>query len=90
MILTLTSSEVRQLGKDPSQTIRTPESWGRGGDTHLGFLEGAHLIHCLNMIRKALHPNFSSYPNQKYVMWHSHLYHCQDALLKRNDSLSKN
>ena len=63
--------------------MQPPESWNLGPDTHLAHLDGLHLIHCLNAMRKNLHQNFERYyPYGIPQAHHAHLSHCQEALAK--------
>ena len=82
-VLPISSEDVRRLGKDPSTVVQPPASWNLGPDTHLAHLDGLHLIHCLNALRKSLHQNFNRYyPNGMPAAHHPHLSHCQEALAK--------
>ena len=72
-----------RLGKSPSTVIKAPESWNLGSDAHLAHLDGLHLLHCLNAMRKSLHDNFDRYyPDGIPDAHHAHLSHCQEALAK--------
>ena len=82
-VLAISSEDVRRLGKDPSTVIQAPESWNLGSDAHLAHLDGLHLLHCLDAMRKSLHENFDRYyPNGTPAVHHTHLSHCQEALAK--------
>jgi hypothetical protein len=83
-VLAISSDDVRKLGKDPSTVAKAPESWGHGRDANLAHLDGLHLLHCLDSMRKSLHSNFDYYfPNGTNKVHHTHLSHCQEALAKR-------
>jgi hypothetical protein len=77
----ISSEEVRKLGKDPSQAVKFPEEWGHGPDAHMATLDGIHLLHCLNSMRKSLKINYDYYHKEpqgpEYV---PHLTHCLEAL----------
>jgi hypothetical protein len=82
-VLVLSAEDVTQMGKDPSNVVKAPESWGQGSDAHLAHLDGIHLLHCLNSMRQSLHSNFDRYhPNGISKVYASHLSHCQEALVK--------
>jgi hypothetical protein len=74
---------VLHLGKDPSRTVKAPETWGYGPDAHLAHIDGIHMIHCLDSMRKSLYYNFDYYhPNGISDVYASHLSHCVDALVQ--------
>ena len=82
----LTTSDVLLLGKDPSKAVRVPESWGYGPSAHIATIDGIHLVHCLNSMRKSLHINFPYYfPESKGPLgpeYVPHLTHCVEAVLQ--------
>jgi hypothetical protein len=83
-VLTVTEQQIRDLGKDPRNAVKAPESWGHGSDAYLVHLDGIHLIHCLNMLRKGIFNNYEYYhPNGTDFFWHSHMSHCVDAIRNR-------
>lgn len=77
----ISSEDVRKLGKDPEKAIRFPEEWGHGPDAHMATVDGIHLLHCLNSVRKSLWINFDYYHKEplgpEYV---PHLTHCVEAI----------
>jgi hypothetical protein len=81
-VLIVSSEEVVRMGKDPSLTVKAPESWGYGSDAHLAHLDGIHLIHCLDAMRRGLHFNFGYYNPSGNVskVYLSHMSHCIDSL----------
>ncbi|OKL57207.1 hypothetical protein UA08_07365 [Talaromyces atroroseus] len=82
-VLHVSREEIIRLGKDPSTTVKAPESWGVGSDRHLVQLDGIHLVHCLDSMRKSLYWNYEYYhPDGIAVSYHSHLSHCMNALLQ--------
>ena len=82
-VLGLKGSDVERLGKNTSTVVRAPASWGVGSDAYLGQLDGTHLLHCLNTMRKSLHHNYKYYhPNGTTAAYLTHLGHCQEALAK--------
>lgn len=76
---TVTTKDIIALGRDPEMTIRAPLDWGLGPDAHVVQLDMSHLIHCLNVVRKAMYPDY--YPMRK-VMVDSHPQHCLHILLQ--------
>jgi len=82
-VLVLKGSDVERLGKNISTVVQAPASWGVGSDAYLGQLDGIHLLHCLNSMRKSLHHNYKHYhPNGTTGAYLTHLGHCQEALAK--------
>lgn len=80
-VLVITPEEVRNLGKEPNSVAKAPESWGHGSNGHLAHLDGVHLLHCLNSMRKSLYYNFHHYhPDGITKAYFVHLSHCQEAL----------
>jgi hypothetical protein len=79
----LSSDDIRSLGKDPSKVVLLPESWGHGPDAHLATIDGIHLVHCLNSMRKSLYFNFDYYhPGPLGPEYQPHLSHCVEAVLE--------
>jgi hypothetical protein len=82
-VIPLTYGQVTGLRKDPSSVLKAPPEWHVGDDTYLGQLDGVHLLHCLNSMRKSLHHNFPHYhPNGVSAAYRAHLSHCQESLAK--------
>jgi len=82
-VLVLHASDIESLGKDASTVVQAPASWGLGSDAYLGQLDGIHLLHCLNSMRKSLYHNYQYYhPNGTSAAYLTHLGHCQEALTK--------
>lgn len=79
----ISSDDVLRLGKDPAKAVRVPDTWGYGPDAHIATLDGIHLVHCLNSIRKSLHINFEYYHKEPLRPEYSpHLTHCVEAVLQ--------
>ncbi|KAL3417459.1 hypothetical protein PVAG01_11459 [Phlyctema vagabunda] len=79
----ISSSEVQKLGKDPSKAVKVPIDWGYGDDAHIATLDGIHLVHCLNSMRKSLKLNFDYYhPKPLGPEYVPHLSHCVEAILR--------
>ncbi|PVH93679.1 hypothetical protein DM02DRAFT_504547, partial [Periconia macrospinosa] len=81
---------VKRLGKDPKHAVRVPESWGYGKDLYVAQLDGQHLIHCLNVLRKFSHWDYY-YPEtwRSNGTWRlqspidvAHRSHCLSTLLQ--------
>ncbi|KAK6351282.1 hypothetical protein TWF718_004447 [Orbilia javanica] len=82
-IFTISAQDVIKLGKDPSQTVRVPASFGFPPDTHLAQLDSVHQIHCLNALRKAVF--FEYYYGKKKTidrLYWIHLSHCAGIVLQ--------
>ncbi|KAK6536672.1 hypothetical protein TWF281_000893 [Arthrobotrys megalospora] len=80
----ISTQDVIKLGKDPSKTVRLPESLGFPPDTHLAQFDSIHQIHCLNALRKAVF--FDYYYGKKEkplnrLHW-IHLSHCAGIILQ--------
>jgi hypothetical protein len=81
ILIPISKSEVRRLGKDPYATIHTPPEWGYPPGTHVAGIDSDHLLHCLNTLRKSLHFNFAHYHKGPLKpSYHAHTSHCLDAL----------
>ncbi|KAK6520994.1 hypothetical protein TWF506_001230 [Arthrobotrys conoides] len=82
-MFTITTQDVIKMGKDPSQTVRLPESFGFPPDTHLAQFDSVHQIHCLNTLRKAVF--FEYYHGKKSTinrLYWVHLSHCAGIILQ--------
>ncbi|KAF2163178.1 hypothetical protein M409DRAFT_26621 [Zasmidium cellare ATCC 36951] len=89
--LALTSAQVTSLGKDPTQTVKLPPSWGFGADAHLGLITVLHQTHCLDKLRHAVY--YDHYfrrgkgwgrlpPDEERARYFTHLDHCLHFLLE--------
>lgn len=76
---TITSADVIAIGKDPSLTVRAPRDWGFGDDAHIVQVDFAHQIHCLNVVRKAMYPE---YYTERKLLQSVHPQHCLHILLQ--------
>ncbi|KAH8160582.1 hypothetical protein CIB48_g7683 [Xylaria polymorpha] len=88
-LISVSESEIRKLGKDPSLTIQSPESWWSEswGDGYMGQIDVFHQIHCLNMLRQGLITNYNYYWGKKYgltppIQFGMHLNHCLGTILE--------
>jgi hypothetical protein len=82
-VIPLTHEQVERLGKNPSTIVEAPADWGVGEGSYIGQIDGIHLLHCLNSMRKSLHYNFPYYyPQGHKASYRVHLSHCQEALAK--------
>lgn len=82
-VLAISGQDVKNLGKDPAKVIQAPESWGRGSDAYVAQLDGVHLLHCLDSLRKSLYYNFERYhPDGISTTYRAHLGHCQESLAR--------
>lgn len=53
-LFNVTAEDLRRSGKDPSNCV----PWEAGVDAYPASLEVFHLIHCLNMVRKDMFPQY--------------------------------
>lgn len=75
------AEQIKALDKDPSTVMKAPADWDMGNDAYLVQLDGLHLLHCLNSMRKNLHYNYPIYhPHGHSAAYLPHLSHCQEAL----------
>ncbi|RYC60887.1 hypothetical protein CHU98_g5324 [Xylaria longipes] len=88
-LISISENEIRKLGKDPSLTIQSPESWWSKswGGGYMGQIDVFHQIHCLNMLRQGLIINYNYYWGKKYgltppVQFGVHLNHCLATILE--------
>ncbi|KAI0546783.1 hypothetical protein F4679DRAFT_598439 [Xylaria curta] len=83
-MLEITRDQVLKLGKDPTSSVRTPPEWIDGEqneDRYLAIVDGMHLLHCLNSMRKSLYHNYHHYfPDGYPSSYGAHLSHCQETL----------
>ncbi|KXS94187.1 hypothetical protein AC578_3331 [Pseudocercospora eumusae] len=75
----ITEADMRLLGKDPTDYVKVPSSYGYGSKKYLARFSHTHNIHCLNRIRKFLHHDYYGFANIT-VDW-IHTRHCLHALL---------
>ncbi|KAK4447006.1 hypothetical protein QBC34DRAFT_427803 [Podospora aff. communis PSN243] len=80
-IITVSAEDVRRSGKDPSLSIKAPESWGLGSDAYIAQVEVFHQIHCLNELRNEMYPDYYhiSHPTELHL---AHRAHCIHMLLQ--------
>ncbi|KAJ4299925.1 hypothetical protein N0V90_005172 [Kalmusia sp. IMI 367209] len=54
----ISHTDILAMGKDPAYSVRFPEHWGYGTDKYMGIINGQHLLHCVNMLRKYAHYDY--------------------------------
>ncbi|KAF2465210.1 uncharacterized protein BDR25DRAFT_295678 [Lindgomyces ingoldianus] len=84
-LFTVSGDEVRRMGKDPGRTAQAPESWGLGADRHIVQLDGQHVLHCLNSLRKYAHYDYyyrPQYGDKLPALHEAHKSHCTHILLQ--------
>ncbi|KAJ3571418.1 hypothetical protein NPX13_g5386 [Xylaria arbuscula] len=88
-LISISEDEIRNLGKDPSLALHSPESWWSEswGNGYMGQIDVFHQIHCLNMLRQGLITNYNYYWGKKYgltppVQFGMHLNHCLGTILE--------
>lgn len=76
--MTISSEDIRKIGKDPSLTVHEPGNT----DAHLVLPSVNHQLHCLNGLRKNIFADYY-YPggSEEPLHW-DHLYHCLDLVLQ--------
>jgi hypothetical protein len=82
---TITASQARALGRDPSLLSGVPTSWGLGPDLYFAQVGVFHLIHCLDEIRKQMHYDYyhlSMFGKDPPVEFKNHKNHCVHVLLE--------
>ncbi|KAI0415494.1 hypothetical protein F5X98DRAFT_365166 [Xylaria grammica] len=85
-MLEITREQLLKLGKDPETSVHTPPSWiGNSSkyddDRYIAIIDGMHLLHCLNSMRKSLYHNYQHYfPDGYPSSYGAHLSHCQETL----------
>ncbi|KAI1170222.1 hypothetical protein F4777DRAFT_595353 [Nemania sp. FL0916] len=88
-MLEITRDQLLKLGKDPGSAVNTPPEWiddsGSSSqpneDRYIAIIDGMHLLHCLNSMRKSLYHNYQHYfPNGYPPSYGAHLSHCQEKL----------
>jgi hypothetical protein len=55
-LVTVSREDIVKSGKDATLAVEAPPSWGLGKDAYIAQVEVFHQIHCLNELRKELHP----------------------------------
>ncbi|KAI1345563.1 hypothetical protein F5Y01DRAFT_323067 [Xylaria sp. FL0043] len=84
-VLEITQDQLLKLGKDPASAVRSLPEWsGRSEDDnerYMAIIDGVHLMHCFNSMRKSLYFNYHHYyPEGHPPSYGAHLSHCQDML----------
>ncbi|GAB7336037.1 hypothetical protein MBLNU13_g08854t2 [Cladosporium sp. NU13] len=86
--IAITKERVLEIGKDPAEAVKIPESWGHGSDMYFGRIDVFHHIHCLDALRKEAY--FEHYYGERYPgglndtsdFHREHLSHCIYLLLQ--------
>jgi hypothetical protein len=81
-IITAPSSAIREAGKDPSQIVKAPLSWGRGEDAYPVDLDALHQVHCLNALRKDIFYDYYYGSLNRSHFYLAHRAHCIHILLQ--------
>ncbi|KAI0965754.1 hypothetical protein F4678DRAFT_451607 [Xylaria arbuscula] len=87
-MLEISREQLLRLGKSPDNTVRTPASWLDGtedsfddDERYIAIIDGVHLLHCFNAMRKSLFHNYPIYfPDGYPDSYGAHLSHCQETL----------
>jgi hypothetical protein len=85
-IYAMSASDVALAGKNPELAVDAPASWGfPPGKSKMFGIEGFHLLHCLNTVRKSLINTYDYYWGEEYgfappAVFARHLNHCVEML----------
>ncbi|KAI1365977.1 hypothetical protein F5Y08DRAFT_302722 [Xylaria arbuscula] len=87
-MLEITRAQLLRLGKDPVSSVHTRTDYSSSTsanddneDGYFAIIDGVHLLHCLNSMRKSLYHNYHHYfPNGYPRAYGAHLSHCQEML----------
>ncbi|KAI0509200.1 hypothetical protein F5B22DRAFT_649248 [Xylaria bambusicola] len=88
-MLEISRAQLLKLGKSPDNSVRTPASWldgaedsfDEGDERYIAIIDGIHLLHCFNAMRKSLFHNYPIYfPDGYPASYGAHLSHCQETL----------
>ncbi|KAL5380569.1 hypothetical protein DPSP01_007633 [Paraphaeosphaeria sporulosa] len=89
-VFAITADQIRGMGKDPTTATKLEdEIYGLGDDAYASTFDIYHQLHCLNMLRKLVYPEY--YPNARMqfphaqdpkVMFEIHMDHCIDMLMQ--------
>lgn len=88
IVVPVTASGIRQLGKDPSTAAKLEDDvWGLGDDAYAAVLDVFHQIHCLNQLRKFAyadyyHMKIANADPEALTTHEVHTNHCVDILLQ--------
>ncbi|KAK3216805.1 hypothetical protein GRF29_1g1051339 [Pseudopithomyces chartarum] len=80
----ITTSDVRQLGKDPNTAVRAPAELNLGPDAFIAGMDVFHHLHCLDKLRREIsykhyhEATEGPYPGSE--MHEAHINHCLDVL----------
>lgn len=80
-VITVSSSALLQSGKNASECVKAPVSWGEGTDAYIAQVDVFHQIHCLNELRKEIFYDhyYESPPDELH---RAHKAHCIHMLLQ--------
>ncbi|RFU34064.1 hypothetical protein B7463_g2296, partial [Scytalidium lignicola] len=77
-VTAVTKSDIVRAGKDPAYVVKHPKD----PDAYMVMINVNHQLHCLNSIRKAMHPDYYYPDGVDSPLYHDHLYHCVHLILQ--------
>ncbi|KAL1597156.1 hypothetical protein SLS60_008738 [Paraconiothyrium brasiliense] len=89
-VYAITADQIRALGKDPTTATKLEdEVYGLGDDAYASTFDIYHQLHCLNMLRKLVYPDYYTKARMQFphaqdpkVMFEIHMDHCIDMLMQ--------
>lgn len=75
-------SAILKAGKDPSQVVKAPESWGVGDNMYPADIDSLHQVHCLNALRKDIFYQYYYGTLTRSKFYLAHRAHCIHILLQ--------
>ncbi|KAJ4293495.1 hypothetical protein N0V90_008778 [Kalmusia sp. IMI 367209] len=89
-VYAITADQIRAMGKDPSTATKLEDDiYGLGDDAYASTFDIYHQLHCLNMLRKLVYPDYyknarMQFPHAKdpQAMYEIHMGHCIDMLMQ--------
>ncbi|KAI0191016.1 hypothetical protein EV127DRAFT_493887 [Xylaria flabelliformis] len=89
-VVEITRDQLIRLGKDPATAVKTPpellssnKSWQDDDERYLAVIDGMHMLHCLDSMRRSLYHNYHFYYPEGHPPYYGvHLSHCQEMLAR--------
>ncbi|QDS68212.1 hypothetical protein FKW77_010572 [Venturia effusa] len=81
-LLLITATDLRRMGKEPSQYASLAESFEYGDRKYFAKFDHIHSIHCLNLLRKWVHSEYYFPRGKPKTMGLVHVNHCIRSLLE--------
>jgi hypothetical protein len=77
-VIAVTTDDILRAGKDPAYTVQHPNN----PDAYMVMMNVNHQLHCLNSIRKNLHPEYYYPEGTNSTLHNDHLYHCIHLIMQ--------